>query len=227
VLALLAEADTNAQTIQGWFTTAIGMDAAPGPFVTLVDGLEVDADGFFDTLTVQAHDAITQIETAVEDATFGSAGLPPPPTTDTGSNDADLILKDVGEFAKFLSHCSGSWCWTRSEPPAERRPGAERGVRLRSGGRRPGRRLRRRARHRRPDRLLDGGVREADVHDQGVVQPDDHDAVVRSGRRDGRRLRRPVEGGHRQAAGDDETGPAVDARHPELPVQILPRSAAS
>ena len=33
----------------------------------------------------------------------------PAPTTDTGSNDADLILKDAGEFAKFLSHCSGSW----------------------------------------------------------------------------------------------------------------------
>ena len=109
VLELLAEAEANAKIIQGWFSSAIGTAATPGPFMTMADGLSVDTDDFFTDLATNAHNAITDIETAVEDVTFGSAAPLPAPTTDTGSNDADLILKDAGEFAKFLSHCSGSW----------------------------------------------------------------------------------------------------------------------
>ncbi len=109
VIALLREAEANAKVIEGWFTQAIGTTDAPGPFVQVVNNLDVSTQGFFDNLAREAHEAITDIETAVEDVTFGSAAPLPPATNDTGSNDADLILHDAGEFAKFLHHCSGNW----------------------------------------------------------------------------------------------------------------------
>ena len=109
VIALLKEAEANAKMIEGWFRQAIGTTAAPGPFVQVINNLDVSTEGFFDHLAAEAHQAISQIETAVEDVTFGSAAPLPPPTTNTGSNDANLVLRDVGQFAKFLRHCSGNW----------------------------------------------------------------------------------------------------------------------
>ena len=47
VLELLAEAEANAKIIQGWFSSAIGTAATPGPFMTMADGLSVDTDNFF------------------------------------------------------------------------------------------------------------------------------------------------------------------------------------
>lgn len=103
VLELIKDADANAQVIKGWFT----------PFLaTLTDTIttiEIDTDTFFTNLQTQANTQISLLAQAVEDVEFGSSAPLPPPTSDTGSHDSDLLFKAAGDVISFMRHSPANW----------------------------------------------------------------------------------------------------------------------
>jgi hypothetical protein len=107
VLALLKEAEANAKVLEGW------LDQAASQFTAVINSIETNTDKWFSSKESAAHDAISQLAQNFEKATFGSSAPLPPPTADSGSNDADLIFTDAGAVIKFMRHISGSWLWDK------------------------------------------------------------------------------------------------------------------
>jgi hypothetical protein len=103
VLDLIKDADANAQVIKGWFN----------PFLaTLTDTIttiEIDTDTFFTFLQTQANAQISLLAQKVEDVEFGSSEPLPPPTSDTGSHDSDLLFKAAGDVITFMRHSPANW----------------------------------------------------------------------------------------------------------------------
>ena len=103
VLELIKNAEANAKQIQSWLA----------PFMTsltgIIDTIEISANDYFTSKKTEAHAAIGQLAQDVEDYEFGTSKPLPPPSPDTGSNDADLLFKDGEDVITFFRHISASW----------------------------------------------------------------------------------------------------------------------
>jgi hypothetical protein len=100
ILALIKEAGQNAKVIEGF------LGQLPAKASAQLTAYENLADGYFAALKTQAHAAIQKLASQMETAAFGTSAPIPPPTTDTGSNDAVIA---AGDIATFMSHVSHNW----------------------------------------------------------------------------------------------------------------------
>ena len=100
VYELIQAAEKNAKQIEQL------LGQLPAAATAQLTAWEHLADGYFTGLKGQAHTAIQNLATTAETLAFGTSAPIPPPTTDTGSNDADTALTDI---ATVLSHASHNW----------------------------------------------------------------------------------------------------------------------
>jgi hypothetical protein len=103
VIELVKNADANATILRSWFT----------PFFTTVtstiNAIDISADDFFTNLQTRANAEISKLAASVETYEFGTSAPLPPPTPDTGSNDADLLFTDAKDVITFFRHSSANW----------------------------------------------------------------------------------------------------------------------
>ncbi len=109
VLELIKNAEANAKQIQSWLA----------PFMTsltgIIDTIEISTNDYFISKETEAHEAIGQLAQDVEDYEFGTSKPLPPPSPDTGSNDADLLFKDGEDVITFFRHISANWLLDKLE----------------------------------------------------------------------------------------------------------------
>ncbi|MGH3380161.1 MAG: hypothetical protein ACRDP6_36060 [Actinoallomurus sp.] len=107
VIDLLKAAKASAEAIQGW------LDAAPGNLSTVIAGCQKTTDAWFSGEETAAHNAIANLETTIEDETFGSAAPLPPMSSDTGSSSDESKLskaiRDLSYIVKVINDTPGKW----------------------------------------------------------------------------------------------------------------------
>ncbi len=100
ILALIKEAEQNAKVIEGFLGQ---LPAKANAQLTAYENL---VDGYFTGLKTQAHAAIQKLADETETLAFGTSAPIPPPSTNTGSNDA---VAAAGDIATFMRHVSHNW----------------------------------------------------------------------------------------------------------------------
>ena len=100
ILALIKEAEQNAKVIEGFLGQ---LPAKANAQLTAYENL---VDGYFTGLKTQAHAAIQKLADETETLAFGTSAPIPPPSTNTGSNNA---VAAAGDIATFMRHVSHNW----------------------------------------------------------------------------------------------------------------------
>ena len=107
VIDLLKAAKASAEAIQGW------LGAAPGNLSTAIAGCQKTTDAWFSGEETAAHNAIANLETTIEDETFGNAAPLPPMSSDTGSSNDERKLskaiRDLSYIVKVINDTPGKW----------------------------------------------------------------------------------------------------------------------
>jgi len=110
VLPLLKETAANAAVISGLLTEGITQ------FTNVLSTLEKATDTFF---TDEEANVATEIQKLANDlgvATPGGAAPPPAPTSDTGANITDDLIKTGTDVAKILQKSPGWWLYNKIVP---------------------------------------------------------------------------------------------------------------
>ncbi len=99
ILALIKEAEQNAKVIEGLLGQ---LPAKANAQLTAYEHCR----RLLHRPQTQAHAALQKLASQMETAAFGTSAPIPPPTTNTGSNDAVIA---AGDIATFMSHVSHNW----------------------------------------------------------------------------------------------------------------------
>lgn len=110
VLPLLKDAAANAGIITGLLTEGITQ------FTNLVNKIEKASDGFFEAQEAKVLGKVQELQTDLGDTTPGGAAPPPAPTTDTGANIVDDLVKTGTDVAKILKKTPGWWLYDKIVP---------------------------------------------------------------------------------------------------------------
>ena len=110
VLSLLKEAAANAAVISGLLSEGITQ------FTNVLSTIEKAADGFFTGQEAAVAAEVQKLENDLGDATAGGAAPPPAPTSDTGANITDGLLKTGTDVAKILQKSPGWWLYNKIAP---------------------------------------------------------------------------------------------------------------
>ena len=109
VLSLLKEAAANAAVISGLLTEGITQ------FTDVLSTIEKAADGFAGQ-EAKVTAEIQKLQNDLGDVTAGGAAPPPAPTSDTGANITDDLLKTGTDVAKILQKSPGWWLYNKIAP---------------------------------------------------------------------------------------------------------------
>ena len=102
IIDLLKAAKASAEAIQGWF------DAAPGNLSTAIADCQRTTDAWFSGEETAAHNAIANLETTIEDETFGNAAPLPPMSSDTeSSRDERKLSKAIRDLSYIVKVING------------------------------------------------------------------------------------------------------------------------
>ena len=110
VLPLLKDAAANAAVISGLLTEGIAQ------FTSVLGTIEKATDGFFAGLEAEVAEKIQDLETDLGTATPGGAAPPPAPTSDTGADIVDDLIKTGTDVAKILQKSPGWWLYDKIVP---------------------------------------------------------------------------------------------------------------
>lgn len=110
VLSLLKEAATNAAAISGLLTEGITQ------FTNVLSTIEKATDTFFTGQEANVTAELGNLERDLGDVTAGGAAPPPAPTSDTGANIVDDLIKTGTDVAKILQKSPGWWLYNKIAP---------------------------------------------------------------------------------------------------------------
>ena len=110
VLPLLKEAAANAAVISGLLTEGITQ------FTNVLSTIEKATDTFFTGEEANVTAELQKLENDLGIATPGGAAPPPAPTSDTGANIVDDLIKTGTDVAKILQKSPGWWLYNKIAP---------------------------------------------------------------------------------------------------------------
>ena len=110
VLSLLKEAAANAAVISGLLTEGITQ------FTNVLSTIEKATDTFFTDEEANVAAEFQKLEKDLGIATAGGAAPPPAPTSDTGANIVDDLIKAGTDVAKILQKSPGWWLYNKIAP---------------------------------------------------------------------------------------------------------------
>ncbi len=108
IFGFLGSVGKNANTIE----KIIG--DGPDQLIGIVNGIEQQVDGWFVAQETTVTSWLTELQTAVEDATFGHSQPTPPQPTDTGGSTAmNNISRDIKWISKVVNDSPGMWLYNK------------------------------------------------------------------------------------------------------------------
>lgn len=108
IFGFLSSVGQNATTIGGVLTAGVS------DLTGIVNGIEKQADGWFATQEATVTGWLTELESAVEQAEFGSTQPLSTPASDTGSASAmNGLDKDIQWIAKIVNDTPGKWLYDK------------------------------------------------------------------------------------------------------------------
>ena len=110
VLSLLKEAATNATVIASLLSEGITQ------FTNVLSTIEKASDTFFTDQEANVAAEVQKLENDLGDATPGGAAPPPAPTSDTGANIVDDLIKTGTDVVKILQKSPGWWLYNKIVP---------------------------------------------------------------------------------------------------------------
>ena len=110
VLSLLKEAATNATVISGLLSEGITQ------FTNVLSTIEKASATFFTDQEANVAAEVQKLENDLGDATPGGAAPPPAPTSDTGANITDDLIKTGTDVVKILQKSPGWWLYNKIVP---------------------------------------------------------------------------------------------------------------
>jgi hypothetical protein len=103
VLDLIRDAGANTAVLQGW------CGQLSTELTGVLNTVETDINKGFARFTGAANAEIQNLYSETSDVLFGTSSSLPAPDEDSGSNDAELAFKAIGDFFKFLQHSPANW----------------------------------------------------------------------------------------------------------------------